>query len=134
MVLVGVGIGATMPLFTISLQSQFPTRMGEVTGAMQFFRSIGGTVGVALLGGVMNATFARELGALLTEQRARFGDALPILAKLAEEPGKLLNSGAMQALAASLPPAARPLARAVLRRREGRADRRASPRPSCGAA
>jgi EmrB/QacA subfamily drug resistance transporter len=109
MVLLGLGIGATMPLFTISLQSQFPARMGEVTGAMQFFRSIGGTVGVALLGGVMNATFARELGLLLTDQSARFGMALPTLAKLAEEPGQLLNSGAMAALSASLPAAARPL-------------------------
>ncbi len=109
MVLVGAGIGSTMPLFTISLQSQFPARMGEVTGALQFFRSIGGTVGVALLGGVMNATFARELGVLLTEQKANFGTAYPMLAKLAEEPGKLLNAGAMQALAASLPPAAKPL-------------------------
>ena len=99
MVCVGVGIGATMPLFTISLQSQFPTRMGEVTGALQFFRSIGGTVGVALLGGVMNAAFARELGVLLTEQSAQFGDAFPMLSKLAEEPGKLLNAGAMERLA-----------------------------------
>jgi hypothetical protein len=98
-----------MPLFTISLQSQFPTRMGEVTGAMQFFRSIGGTVGVALLGGVMNATFARELGVLLTEQKANFGSSFPVLVKLAEEPGKLLNAGAIEALAASMPPAARPL-------------------------
>jgi EmrB/QacA subfamily drug resistance transporter len=109
MVLVGLGIGSTMPLFTISLQSQFPTRMGEVTGAMQFFRSIGGTVGVALLGGVMNATFARELGVLLTEQKANFGSSFPVLVKLAEEPGKLLNAGAIEALAASMPPAARPL-------------------------
>lgn len=109
MVCVGIGIGATMPLFTISLQSQYPTRMGEVTGALQFFRSIGGTVGVALLGGVMNAAFARELGVLLAEQSAKFGDAFPLLSKLAEEPGRLLNSGAMDRLASSLPAAARPL-------------------------
>jgi EmrB/QacA subfamily drug resistance transporter len=109
MVCVGVGIGATMPLFTISLQSQYPTRMGEVTGALQFFRSIGGTVGVALLGGVMNAAFARELGVLLAEQSAKFGDAFPMLSKLAEEPGRLLNAGAMQTVSASLPAAARPL-------------------------
>jgi MFS family permease len=109
MVLVGLGIGSTMPLFTISLQSQFPTRMGEVTGALQFFRSIGGTVGVALLGGVMNATFARELGALLQTQKTNFGSAYTLLSKLAEEPGKLLNAGAMQALAASLPTSAQPL-------------------------
>jgi len=67
MVLVGLGIGVTLPLFTISLQSQFQTRIGEVTGALQFFRSIGGTVGVALLGGVMNSHmrsyFAAKIGA-----------------------------------------------------------------------
>ncbi len=66
MILVGGGIGVTMPLFTISLQSQFRDRIGEVTGALQFFRSIGGTVGVALLGGVMNAamrsTLAERIG------------------------------------------------------------------------
>ncbi len=61
MVMVGLGIGTTMPLFTISLQSQFPQRLGEVTGALQFFRSIGGTVGVALLGGVMNAAMRADL-------------------------------------------------------------------------
>lgn len=61
MLLLGVGIGVTMPLFTISLQSQFRDRIGEVTGALQFFRSIGGTVGVAMLGGVMNATMRAEL-------------------------------------------------------------------------
>ena len=45
MITVGAGVGATMPLFTISLQSQFPTRIGEVTGALQFFRRIGGPLG-----------------------------------------------------------------------------------------
>lgn len=67
MAFVGMGIGVTMPLFTISLQSQFQDRIGEVTAALQFFRSIGGTVGVALLGGVMNAqmraTLADKVGA-----------------------------------------------------------------------
>ncbi len=109
MVLVGLGIGITMPLFTISLQSQFPTRIGEVTGAMQFFRSIGGTVGVALLGGVMNASFARDLGSLLASHKAAFGSAFPALAKLAENPSMLLNAGAMEKIAASFPPQAQPL-------------------------
>lgn len=63
MIGIGFGIGITMPIFTISLQSQFPKRIGEVTGALQFFRSIGGTVGVALLGGVMNAQMRSDLAA-----------------------------------------------------------------------
>ena len=106
MLLVGFGLGVTMPLFTISLQSQFPTRMGEVTGALQFFRSIGGTVGVALLGGVMNAAFARELTSLVARDAGKFGAAAPILDRLTADPARLLNVGALQAIAAKLPPQA----------------------------
>jgi len=109
MALVGIGIGITMPLFTVSLQSQFPTRIGEVTGAMQFFRSIGGTVGVATLGGVMNARFARELETLVATNKASFGQSFPLFSKLAEEPAKLLNAGALQAVAAKMPDALKPL-------------------------
>ncbi len=109
MITVGAGVGITMPLFTISLQSQFPTRIGEVTGALQFFRSIGGTVGVALLGGVMNAAFARELTALVARDAAKFGEVAPMLQKLTAEPSKLLNAGAVEALTAAVPAKAQAL-------------------------
>ena len=109
MILVGAGLGITMPLFTISLQSQFPTRMGEVTGALQFFRSIGGTVGVALLGGVMNAAFARELGSLVARDSQKFGSAAGLLQRLTAEPAKLLNAGALERVAAQIPPEAKAL-------------------------
>ncbi|MEN6429564.1 MAG: MFS transporter, partial [Coriobacteriales bacterium] len=108
MALVGLGIGAMTPIFAISLQAQFPKRVGEVTGALQFFRAIGGTFGVALLGGVMNASFGRELGMLLERQKATFGSAYQLLERLAAEPGKLLNAGAFQAVAAQLPESLRP--------------------------
>ena len=109
MVLVGLGLGATMPLFTISLQSQYPKRIGEVTAAQQFFRSIGGTVGVALLGGVMNSVFARELTVLVQRDASSFGSAAAQLTALTSEPAKLLNAGALQTLAAAMPPEAQPL-------------------------
>ncbi len=109
MVLVGLGLGVTMPLFTIALQSQFPKRIGEVTAVMQFFRSIGGTVGVALLGGVMNSAFANELAGLLRRDVGKFGAAGEQLSKLAAEPAKLLNAGALEAIKAAVPEQARPL-------------------------
>lgn len=108
MALVGLGIGAMTPIFAISLQAQFPKRVGEVTGALQFFRAIGGTFGVALLGGVMNASFGRELGVLLERHKATFGSAYQLLERLAAEPGKLLNAGAFEAVAAKLPESLRP--------------------------
>lgn len=109
MITVGAGVGITMPLFTISLQSQFPTRIGEVTGALQFFRSIGGTVGVALLGGVMNAAFARELTTLVARDAEKFGAVAPLLGKLTAEPAKLLNAGALEAIAKQIPAQAQAL-------------------------
>ncbi len=109
MILLGVGLGATMPLFTISLQSQYPKRIGEVTAAQQFFRSMGGTVGVALLGGVMNSVFARELTVLTQRDASSFGPAAAQLSALTNEPAKLLNAGALQAIAAKMPPEAQPL-------------------------
>jgi EmrB/QacA subfamily drug resistance transporter len=114
MILIGLGVGVTMPLFAIALQSQFQTRIGEVTAAVQFFRSIGGTVGVALLGGVMNAAFARNFENLVTRDQAKFGALAPMLEKLAAEPSKLLNAGAVEMLAAKVPPEAQQLMVAFL--------------------
>ncbi|HSK46555.1 MAG TPA: MDR family MFS transporter [Coriobacteriia bacterium] len=109
MVLVGAGVGVTMPLFAIALQAQYQTRIGEVTAAVQFFRSIGGTVGVALLGGVMNAAFSRNLTGLVERDAEKFGALVPLLERLAREPSQLLNSGALEKIAAQIPPEAQPL-------------------------
>jgi hypothetical protein len=43
-------------------------RLGVVTAAVTFFRSIGGTVGIAVLGGVVNNRFSSEYAARLPAQ------------------------------------------------------------------
>ncbi len=59
MILTGLGIGTTMSLFTIVVQNAFPLRqMGEVTASLQFFRNIGSTMGVAILGSLMTSRFS----------------------------------------------------------------------------
>lgn len=59
MVILGLGIGVMMSLFTIIVQNAFPfSRLGEVTSSLQFFRSIGGTIGVALFGSIMANRFS----------------------------------------------------------------------------
>jgi EmrB/QacA subfamily drug resistance transporter len=56
MVLVGAGMGMTMPVFMVAVQSAFDhSRLGQVTASTQLFRSIGGTVGAAVLGGLLNS-------------------------------------------------------------------------------
>jgi MFS family permease len=64
MVILGLGIGAMMSLFTSVVQNAFPReRLGEVTSSLQFFRSIGGTIAVAIFGTVMSNRFAGSLAA-----------------------------------------------------------------------
>jgi len=58
MAITGLGIGAVMSIFTIVVQNAFSLeQIGQVTAALQFFRSIGATIGVAVLGSVMNNGF-----------------------------------------------------------------------------
>ncbi|MGE5676209.1 MAG: MDR family MFS transporter [Mycobacterium leprae] len=72
MIITGLGLGVQMSLFTIVVQNAFPfARMGEVTASLQFFRSIGGTVGVAVLGTVMTNKFTAALHSNLPAQFTR---------------------------------------------------------------
>jgi len=65
MVILGLGLGATFPIFTIVVQSAFDhSKLGVVTAALQLFRSIGGTVGLAVMGGVLNARLSEQLSDL----------------------------------------------------------------------
>lgn len=54
MVLAGLGMGPSMPLFTLAIQNAVDVRrLGQATSAAQFFRQIGGTVGAAVMGTVL---------------------------------------------------------------------------------
>src|SRR5205823_8894001 len=69
MVILGIGLGIAQPLYTLIVQNAFPPqRLGVVTSATTFFRSIGGTIGVALFGTIVNNRFVREYQAQLPAQ------------------------------------------------------------------
>jgi EmrB/QacA subfamily drug resistance transporter len=62
MVVMGIGLGFTMPVFTLAVQNAFKhALLGQVTAGIQLFRTVGATVGGAVLGGVMNAELASRL-------------------------------------------------------------------------
>jgi EmrB/QacA subfamily drug resistance transporter len=72
MIVLGVGLGCTFPVFNIAVQNAFETyRVGEVTASVQLARNIGGTVGTAILGGVMNAQLTKNLSSLSTDPFVR---------------------------------------------------------------
>lgn len=63
MVVMGLGLGVAFPIFTLIVQNAFPIqRVGVVTAGVQFFRSIGATVGVAILGSVVTSQFRDNFG------------------------------------------------------------------------
>lgn len=54
-IILGLGIGLIMPTVTIAVQSAFPkSQRGVATSATQFFRSIGGALGMSTLGVILN--------------------------------------------------------------------------------
>ncbi len=62
MIITGLGMGVMMSLFTIVVQNAFPYRqLGEVTASLTFFRSIGSTVGVAVMGTIMTNEFQNAM-------------------------------------------------------------------------
>ncbi len=68
-VLVGFGLGITMPLYTISVQNAVPYAfLGVATSTVNFFRQIGGAFGLAILGSIMNNRFYSEFVAALPPQ------------------------------------------------------------------
>src|SRR5262249_7507894 len=61
LLITGLGIGASATLFTVIVQNAFASRqLGEVTAALAYFRELGGTVGLAVLGSVMVSRFQEQ--------------------------------------------------------------------------
>jgi hypothetical protein len=54
MLLVGAGVGMSMQNLVLAIQNTVPLReLGAASGAITFFRSLGGTIGVSVLGAVL---------------------------------------------------------------------------------
>jgi EmrB/QacA subfamily drug resistance transporter len=54
MIVLGVGIGATLPVLTVAVQNAVELRdLGAGTASVNFFRTLGSTIGVAVFGAVL---------------------------------------------------------------------------------
>jgi EmrB/QacA subfamily drug resistance transporter len=72
MFLAGLGIGPTLSVFTIIIQASVPfSRLGVATGNLTFFRQIGSSVGLAIVGTLFAQSFASRL------QPALLGSGVP---------------------------------------------------------
>ncbi|HLU25206.1 MAG TPA: MFS transporter [Longimicrobiales bacterium] len=80
MVLIGLGIGPTMPLYTLLAQNAARARdLGVVSAAATFSRSIGQVIGITVFGSI----FAAALGDALSDRVRPILDGLPADARSA---------------------------------------------------
>lgn len=94
MIVLGLGVGATMQVTLLVVQNSVAHRdLGVATGAGQFFRQMGGAFGVAAFGAVLNHRLAADLPAQVPA---------PALAEVGGEISALLSS---PAAIRALPPA-----------------------------
>lgn len=89
----GLGLGLIMPTATLAVQSTVDRRLlGVATSSMQFLRSIGSTVGTAVVGSLVTSGYARDLRADAPPQ------APDRLVSSLENPQALVSDEAREAL------------------------------------
>jgi len=92
MVLLGAGVGMTMQNLVLVVQNTTnPTEIGVASSGVTFFRSLGGTIGVS----VMGAALAARVTELVTERKDDIGAALASLGADAPKWAEQLQSGAL---------------------------------------
>jgi len=97
MVITGLGLGVTMPVFTMAVQNALPYKMlGVGTSSLQFFRAIGGTIGVAIYGSLLNNRFQDALQTNLPRQLTQIVPADRL--KALDNPQVLVSPEARQAM------------------------------------
>ena len=93
MLVLGLGLGMVMQVLVLAVQNAVPyADLGVATSAATFFRSMGGSFGVAVFGAILNTRMAQELPRLLPAA---------VLADAGGRTGRLLSSPAQIRL---LPP------------------------------
>ncbi|MFZ5438489.1 MAG: MDR family MFS transporter [Myxococcota bacterium] len=71
MVLLGLGLGPSIPLYTIAIQNAVPVQqLGVTTSMVTFLRQMGSTVGIAIVGSLFATSLSVELKARLTTATA----------------------------------------------------------------
>lgn len=99
MAILGAGVGMLMQNLVVVTQNTVPAnRLGVATSAVTFFRSLGGTVGVSVMGTILGSVVASELKTSLAQ--------LPPAAQAAA--AEALGTGALPKIA-DLPEAVRPV-------------------------
>jgi EmrB/QacA subfamily drug resistance transporter len=97
MMVIGLGIGGSMPIINLILQNSVSHQMlGVVSSSAQFFRQIGGTLGVAVFGTLVTNRLQSALDRELDQDV--IAQTPPDLVATLEEPRTLLNPESLEKL------------------------------------
>jgi EmrB/QacA subfamily drug resistance transporter len=103
MVVVGVGIGLVMQVLVLVVQNDVrPEEIGVATSTATFFRSVGGSFGVAIFGTIFATRLADQLSQLPRAVTARLGSGVHINPEQAKHLPPALHADFLQAFAHSL--------------------------------
>jgi EmrB/QacA subfamily drug resistance transporter len=92
MFLMGAGVGMTMQNLVLIVQNVAkPSEMGVASSGVTFFRSLGGTVGVSVMGAVL----ANSLTGLFADGKERLGAAIAQLGEKGADVAAQLTSGTL---------------------------------------
>lgn len=114
MTVFGVGLGLSMSVFTLTVQNAMPpAQIGVATATSTLFRNMGGTIGIAVFGSVMNSTLIRNLekamssgsGVDLSQANPETAEQLSVLM----DPRTLMNQPLLEEMHSKLPEAAQPM-------------------------
>ena len=98
MLTIGTGLGFASTAFIISVQNAVPWKLrGVATASTQFVRTIGGTIGVAVLGTILNAQMAFRFPAIF----ARYPAATASLPRSVSQANVLLTPNVRASLPAA---------------------------------
>lgn len=108
MILVGSGLGIAFPIFTLTVQNAIEHKyLGVATSSVQLFRQLGGTIGVSIMGSVMNNSLADHFNKESQKLVASSPSITPEMGEQIKElanPQVLLNQEAVIEKFSALPP------------------------------
>lgn len=103
MLVLGLGMGTGMALYNVIVQNALPQKIGQATSTLVFFRTIGGSVALAAMGGILNALYLPRFHGALSPEIAQTlesvkqpQDPSKTMLNIFDDPNVLLSPDAQQ--------------------------------------
>ncbi|TLS36660.1 MDR family MFS transporter [Pseudalkalibacillus caeni] len=107
MITVGLGLGMSFPVFTLTIQNAVNYKfLGVATSSAQLFRQLGGTVGVSIMGTVMASSMKDEMAQMAPKGGTEAIAQNPQVAekfKALQDPQALMDADKLEAIRQTLP-------------------------------